>query len=65
MLDDAGLPAIGLAANFNAVPPALVSPTQYIEVVMTNLDICHDLGIPRATCRYHQPADRDSRRHGL
>lgn len=47
MLDDAGLEAIGLAANFNPVPPALVSPTQYIEVVMTNLDICHDLGIPK------------------
>ncbi len=47
MLDDHGLAVSGLAANFGAVPPALVSPTQYIEVVMTNLDICHDLNIPK------------------
>ncbi len=47
MLDDHGLAVSGLAANFSAVPPALVSPTQYIEVVMTNLDICHDLNIPK------------------
>jgi sugar phosphate isomerase/epimerase len=47
MLDDHGLAVSGLAANFSAVPPALASPTQYIEVVMTNLDICHDLNIPK------------------
>ena len=46
LLDDHGLAVTGLAANFNAVPPATAKPTDYIEVVMTNLDICHDLDIP-------------------
>jgi sugar phosphate isomerase/epimerase len=47
MLDDAGLEVPDLAANFNAVPPATAKPTDYIEVVKTNLDICHDLDIPK------------------
>jgi sugar phosphate isomerase/epimerase len=47
MLDDRGLEVSGLAADFNKVPPALVKPSEYLEVVMTNLDICHDLGIPK------------------
>lgn len=47
MLDDHGLEVSGLAANFGAVPPATAKPTDYIEVVKTNLDICHDLDIPK------------------
>jgi sugar phosphate isomerase/epimerase len=47
MLDDYGLEVTGLAADFNSVPPALVSPTRYADVVMTALDICHDLDIPK------------------
>jgi sugar phosphate isomerase/epimerase len=47
LLDDHGLEVSGLAANFNAVPPATAKPTDYIEVVKTNLDICHDLDIPK------------------
>jgi sugar phosphate isomerase/epimerase len=46
LLDDHGLAVTGLAANFNAVPPATAKPTDYIAVVKTNLDICHDLDIP-------------------
>jgi len=46
LLDDHGLGVSGLAADFGHVPPALVSPPDYLEVVRTNLDICHDLGIP-------------------
>jgi sugar phosphate isomerase/epimerase len=46
MLDGYGLKVTGLAADFNSVPPALVSPTKYVDVVMTALDICHDLDIP-------------------
>lgn len=47
MLDDRGLEVSGLAANFGAVPPAVAKPTDYIEAVKTNLDICHDLEIPK------------------
>jgi sugar phosphate isomerase/epimerase len=47
LLDDHGLEVSGLAADFNKVLPALVKPTDYIEVVKTNLDICHDLDIPK------------------
>jgi sugar phosphate isomerase/epimerase len=46
LLDDHGLAVTGVAANFNAVPPATAKPTDYIEVVKTNLDLCHDIGIP-------------------
>jgi sugar phosphate isomerase/epimerase len=46
MLDDHGLEVASLAANFRDCPPALARPTDYVEVVQTNLDICHDLGIP-------------------
>ena len=45
-LDDAGLQAPSLAADFAEVPPALVDPARYLEVVQTNLDICQELGIP-------------------
>jgi sugar phosphate isomerase/epimerase len=47
LLDDHGLEVSGLAADFGQVPPALARPTDYIEVVRTNLDICHDLDIPK------------------
>ena len=47
MLDDHGLEVSGLAGDFNHVPPAVTKPTDYIEVVKTNLDICHDLDIPK------------------
>jgi sugar phosphate isomerase/epimerase len=47
LLDDHGLAVSGLAADFGHVPPALAKPTDYIEVVKTNLDICHDLDIPK------------------
>lgn len=47
LLDDHGLEVSGLAADFGQVPPALAKPTDYIEVVMRNLDICHDLDIPK------------------
>jgi sugar phosphate isomerase/epimerase len=46
LLDDHGLEVASLAANFKEVPPALARPTDYIEAVKTNLDICHDLNIP-------------------
>lgn len=46
LLDDHGLTVSGLAADFTEVPPALVKPTEYIEVVQANLDICHDPHIP-------------------
>jgi sugar phosphate isomerase/epimerase len=36
MLDDRGLGVSGLAADFNNVPPAVVKPSEYIEVVLTN-----------------------------
>jgi sugar phosphate isomerase/epimerase len=47
LLDDHGLEVSGLAADFGEVPPAVAKPTDYIEVVKTNLDICHDLDIPK------------------
>jgi sugar phosphate isomerase/epimerase len=47
LLDDHGLEVSGLAADFGEVPPPLAKPTDYIEVVKTNLDICHDLDIPK------------------
>ena len=47
LLDDHGLAVSGLAADFGHVPPALAKPTDFIEVVKTNLDICHDLDIPK------------------
>ncbi|MGD9028762.1 MAG: sugar phosphate isomerase/epimerase family protein [Anaerolineae bacterium] len=43
LLDDHGLEVSGLAADLGAVPPALAKPTDYIDVLMQNLDICHDL----------------------
>jgi sugar phosphate isomerase/epimerase len=46
LLEGIGLEAVSLAADFAEVPPALVAPTRYLEVVRANLDICHDLGIP-------------------
>jgi sugar phosphate isomerase/epimerase len=46
LLDDHGLEVACLAANFRECPPALAKPTDYVEVVRANLDICHDLGIP-------------------
>ena len=46
LLEDIGLDPVSLAADFAEVPPGLVAPTQYLEVVRANLDICHDLGIP-------------------
>ena len=45
-LDDAGLQALCLAADFAEVPPALVEPARYFDVVEANLEICHELGIP-------------------
>jgi sugar phosphate isomerase/epimerase len=45
-LDDAGLQALCLAADFAEVPPALVEPARYLDVVEANLEICHELGIP-------------------
>ncbi len=47
LLDDHGLEVSGLAADFNAVPPATAKPTDYMEVVRVNVDICHDLDIPK------------------
>jgi len=47
LLDDHGLEVSGLAADFNKLPPAVAKPTDYIDWVKTNLDICHDLGIPK------------------
>ena len=47
LLDDHGLEVSGVAADFNAVPPATTKTADYIEVVKTNLDICQDLDIPK------------------
>lgn len=47
LLDDHGLAVSGLAADLGSVPPALAKPTDYIEVLMKNLDICHALDIPK------------------
>jgi sugar phosphate isomerase/epimerase len=44
LLDDHGLGVSGLAADLGAVPPALANPGDYIDVLMQNIDICHDLG---------------------
>ena len=46
LLDDHGLGVSGLAANFAGLAPATARPTEYIEVLMSNLDACHDLEIP-------------------
>jgi sugar phosphate isomerase/epimerase len=45
-LEGAGLQALCLAADFAEVPPALVEPARYFDVVEANLEICHELGIP-------------------
>ncbi len=44
LLDDHGLGVSGLAADLGSVPPALTNPGKYIDVLMQNIDICHDLG---------------------
>jgi sugar phosphate isomerase/epimerase len=44
-LDDAGLQPLCLAADFAEVPPALVKPARYFDVVEANLEICQELGI--------------------
>jgi hypothetical protein len=46
LMEDIGLDPVSLAADFAEVPPGLVAPARYLEVVRANLDICHDLGIP-------------------
>jgi sugar phosphate isomerase/epimerase len=47
LLDHHGLRVSALSADLAAVPPALASPTEYVEALMANLDICHDLEIPK------------------
>ena len=47
MLNDHGLDIPVLSADLAAVPPASTRPTDYVEALMTNLDICHDLEVPK------------------
>jgi sugar phosphate isomerase/epimerase len=47
LLTDHGLGVSALSGDFSAVPPALAKPTDYMEMVKRQLDICHDLGIPK------------------
>jgi len=61
LLDDHGLAVSGLAADFGHVPPALAKPTDFIEVVKTNLDICHDLDIPKVEVNLPVPRDHAPR----
>jgi sugar phosphate isomerase/epimerase len=57
LLDDHGLEVSGLAADLGAVPPALAKPTDYINVLMQNVDICHDLGTKKLRTDTISPPD--------
>lgn len=47
MLDDHGLGISGLAGAFWGLPPATTKPPVYMDMVKKQLDICHDLDIPK------------------
>lgn len=47
LLDDNGLGISALAGEFASVPPATSKPPDYIDMIKAQLDICHDLDIPK------------------
>jgi sugar phosphate isomerase/epimerase len=47
MLDDHGLGISGLAGAFWGLSPVTTKPTEYMDMVKKQLDICHDMGITK------------------